>query len=208
MRTVLPILTTVVLAFASSTHAESISDDTPLAASSAQAAKKLALNRPEPLVLVDATGKVVGTYLPVTDNVVLHVQNALIVASVTNQFDVNAPFASLGEQSGLTYRWAIRGQTWFLSADCSGPPIPLTSSGLRPVAYTQNRTSGALTAYIGGIGRSTAKRANSVRQAALGGGPQSGQCLQQAPFGGSIQGFDVESVVNISQRFPEALSVK
>ena len=208
MRTALPIITTVVLAFASSAHAENISNDTPSAASSAQAAKKSTLSRPDPLVLVDANGKVVGTYLPVTDNVILHVQNALIVADVTNQFDVNAPFASLGEQSGSTYRWAIRGQTWYLSADCSGPPIPLANAGLRPVAYTQDRNSGALTAYIGGIGRSTAKRANSMRQAALGGGPQSGQCLQQAPFGGSIQGFDVESVFNLSQRFPEALSVK
>ena len=208
MRTALPIFTIVTLALGSSTHAQSSSDDMSPTASPAQAAKRPAFARPDPLVLVDAAGKLVGTYLPVTGNVIVNVQNALIVADITKQFDVNAPFASLAEQSGSTYRWAIRGQTWFLSTDCSGPPIPLANSGLRPVAYTQDRSSGALTAYIGGVGRSTAKRANSVRQAALGSGPQSGQCLQQAPFGGSIQGFDVDSVVNLSQRFPEALIVR
>lgn len=159
-------------------------------------------------MLVDATGKLVGTYFPVTGNVILNVQNALIIADVTNQSDVNTPFPSLGEQSGSTLRWAIRGQTWFLSSDCSGPPIPQSGNGLRPVAYTQDRNSGVLTAYIGGAGRSTPKRANSVCQQTLGGGPSSGECQQQAPFGGSVQGFDIDSVVNILQRFPSPLSIQ
>ena len=170
--------------------------------------KKNPINRPDPLVLVDAAGKLVGTYLPVTGSVIVNVQNALIVAEVTNQFDVNIPFPSQGEQSGSTFRWTVRGQTWFLSSDCSGPPIPLAGSGLRPVAYLQDRNTGVLTAFIGGSGRSTAKRANSVRQQVLGGGPVSGACVQESPFGGSIQGFDVESVVNLSQRFPEMLTVQ
>ncbi len=208
MRTALPLLTTIVLALGANAHAQSMYSDPAGSPASTQGAKKPVATRPDSLILVDAAGKLVGTYLPVTGNVIVNVQNALIVATVTNQFDVNIPFGSLGEQSGSTLRWAIHGETWFLSADCSGPPIPLANSGLRPVAYTQDRTSGALTAYIGGTGRSTAKRANSVRQAALGGGPQGGQCVQQSPFGGSIPGFDVVSVVNLSQRFPGALTVQ
>lgn len=163
---------------------------------------------PEPPVLVDATGKVVGLYVPSARTVILRLQDATIAASVTNQLDVNTPYTSLGEQSGSTYRWAIQEQTWFLSSDCSGPPIPLAAGGLRPVAYTQDKRTGALTAYIGGTGISTPKRANSARQPTLGLGPLSGQCSQQAPFGGAIQGFDVEQTVVLSQRFREPLTVR
>ena len=70
-----------------------------------------------------------------TENVIVNVQNALIVADVTNQLDVNIPFPSQGEQSGSTFRWTIRGQTWFLSSDCSGPPIPLASFALQSYVY-------------------------------------------------------------------------
>lgn len=159
-------------------------------------------------VLVDVTGNLVGPYLPVAGSVILRVQGAIIAAGVTNQIDVAAPYGSLGQQSGSTYRWVVQDQTWFLSADCSGPPIPLALGGLRPVAYTQEATTGKLTAYIGGSGRSTAKPANSVRQPSLGQGPQGGQCLQKTPFGGVIQGFDVEQTVVISQRFPEPLTLR
>ncbi len=165
-------------------------------------------DRPQPPVLVDATGKIAGLYSPATTTVVLKLGEALILANVTNQLDVNAPFTSLGEQSGSTLRWAIVGQTWFLSSDCSGPPIPLASGGLRPVAYTQDRATGALTAFIGGAGISSARPANSVRQAALGGGPFSGQCVTQTPAGGTIQGFDIVQTMNISQRFPPPLTVQ
>lgn len=208
MRTATSFVAAAIFAMAGNVQAQSISGATPNVPSSSPAAKKPAVVRPDPLVLVDAAGKLVGAYLPVTGNVIVNVQNALIVADVTNQFDISTPFGSLGEQSGSTYRWTIRGQTWFLSNDCSGPPIPLAGSGLRPVAYLQDRNSGVLTAYIGGSGRSTAKRANSVRQQVLGGGPGSGSCAQESPFGGSIQGFDVESVLNLSQRYPEALTVQ
>ena len=187
----------------------SIETINPQAPRLAQPPKKRPLeNRPEPLVLVDAADKIAGLYFPDSSTVELKFLDVRILAHVTNQFDVNAPFGSLGEQSGSIYRWAIVGQTWFLSADCSGPPIPLASGGLRPVAYTQDRSDGALTAYIGGAGRSVAKPANSYRQAALGGGPNSGQCFTQAPTGGTIQGFDIEQIVKVSQRFPAPLTVQ
>ena len=208
MRTATPFVGAIVIALAGNVHAQTYSGNPATAPLAPQATKKSPFIRPDPLVLVDATGKLVGTYLPVTENVIVNVENALIVADVTNQLDVNIPFPSQGEQSGSTFRRTIRGQTWFLSSDCSGPPIPLAGSGLRPVAFLQDRNSGVLTAYIGGTGRSSAKRANSVRQQMLGGGPASWSCVQQSPFGGSIQGFDVESVVNLSQRFPEALTVQ
>ena len=206
MRTAFSVFTTIVLAVGSIAPAYGTSDD--VSQSPAEAARKSMIRRLQPLVLVDAAGKTVGLYSPTSSSVILNVQNALIVADVSNQLDVNVPFASLGEQSGSRFKWAIRGETWFLSTDCSGQPIPLANTGLRPVAYTQDRATGTLTAYIGGAGRSTAKRANSVRQAALGGGPGGGQCQRQSPFGGAIQGFDVEHVVNISQRYPEALTVE
>ncbi len=170
--------------------------------------KKPESNLPELPALVDATGKVAGPYVPSGQTVILRIDGALIAATVTNQLDVNIPFPSLGQQSGSTYRWALGEVTWFLSSDCSGPPIPLASAGLRPVAFTQDKRTGALTAYIGGTGLSTPKPANSVRQPSLGKGPQGGQCTQQFPFGGTIQGFDVEQTVVVSQRFPEPLTVR
>ncbi|MBC7514009.1 MAG: hypothetical protein H7234_06185 [Herminiimonas sp.] len=162
----------------------------------------------EPPVMLDATGKVAGLYVPSAGTVILRLEDAIIAAAVTNQLDVNTPFASLGSQSGSTYRWTIQELTWFLSTDCTGPPIPLASAGLRPVAYTQDRRSGTLTAYIGGSGRSAPRPANSVRQPTLGSGPLSGQCSQKTPFGGVIEGFDVAQTVVLSQRFPEPLTVR
>ena len=163
---------------------------------------------PEPPALFDATGRIVGLYVPSAGSVILRLEDAIIAAAVTNQLDVNTPFASLGPQSGSTYRWTIQEQTWFLSTDCSGAPIPLASTGLRPVAYTQDRHTGALSAYIGGTGRSAPRPANSVRQPTLGLGSLSGQCSQKTPFGGVIEGFDVERTVVLSQRFPEPLTVR
>ena len=76
------------------------------------------------------------------------------------------------------------------------------------MAFLQDRRTGALTAYIGGPGRSAPRPANSVRQPLLGLGPQSGQCVQQFPFGGVIEGFDVEQTVVLTQHFPEPLTVR
>ena len=180
--------------------------DTLQKGSETSSSRSIGSNMPAPLVLVDAAGKVAGLYLPSTRTVEMRLQNTVIAAAVTNQLEVNTPYSTLGQQSGSTYRWTVQEQTWFLSTDCSGPPIPLATTGLRPVAYTQDLTTGAVTAYIGGTGNSTPRPANSVRQPSLGLGPLSGKCNQQTPFGGVIQGFDVEQTFVLSQRFVEPLT--
>lgn len=48
-----------------------------------------------PLVAIDALGKVAGRYFPKLNGVVLNVQGALILASVTNQLDVKSAFPTL-----------------------------------------------------------------------------------------------------------------
>lgn len=209
MRTATVIVAGAIVAFSSSAKAQiatSAKQANPV--SDSQSKKRNGGYRPEPLVLVDATGKIVGAFFP-PGGVILNIQGVLIPANVTNQINLVAPFTDSGVQSATKYRWAIAGTTNFLTSNCSGPPVPLASGGLRPVAYTQDLATGVLTAYIGGSGLSVPKFTSSSTLSTLGNGPFSGRCTSGVPAqGGNIQGFDVEQTANISQRYPEPLTVK
>jgi hypothetical protein len=162
---------------------------------------------PPPPLLVDARGRVAGRYAPDSNTAILNINGVSIVADVTNQTGIIVPYSDQGDQSGSLYKWTAAQQTWFLSTDCSGPPIPVAFRGLRPVAYVQDANTGAVTAYIGSAGKSKLLPAQSYKQPSIGAGSQPA-CVRQIPARSRIQGFDIEQTVNITQLYPESLSVR
>jgi hypothetical protein len=161
---------------------------------------------PPELLLYDATGKVAGRYFPAPTvelgaplreaTVIVNIDGALIQALVV-------PDRKGGRMNATALRWQTYRPNDFASPDCSGPPlIERTVPGTRPAAFRRD-ASGDLIAYVGVDGVSFPQR--SLAESSYG----EGSCDSYAAEGGVWrQAWLIERIVNITQRFPEPLSVR
>jgi hypothetical protein len=152
-----------------------------------------------PLMVYDATGKPAGQYFPAgpVPSAILNIEGTLIrlnLSSVTQN----------GQGDAVSLKWDSSGPAVeFPLPGCSGTPLIYTHvPGTRAIALIRDAASGKLIVYIGQAGLSTSQNFQSVTN------PDNPTLCASGGSSGTVNAWPLDKTVNISDLYPEPLTVR